>query len=68
MEESKKYQLNAKDIKSVATGAYIAVGGALVTYVSEAITQIDFGDYTPIVVALSSVFINAVRKWLAENA
>jgi hypothetical protein len=68
MEESKKYQLNTKDMKSVATGAYIAVGGALVTYIAEAIMTIDFGEYTPIVVAISSVVINAARKWLADNA
>lgn len=68
MEDSPKYQLNASDMKSIAVGAGIAVAGALITYLSEAIVQVDFGELTPVVVAISSILVNAARKWLADNA
>lgn len=63
---SPKYKLNAEDLQKVGTGALIAVGGALLTYFAEIVTQIDFGAYTPVVVALSSVLVNTGRKFLKD--
>jgi len=65
MEQSPKYQLNSQDMKKLFIGAGIAIGGALLTYIAEAIPGIEFGDFTPIIVALAGIFINAARKWLA---
>lgn len=62
-----KYRLNKQDLLKIAVGAGIALGGAFLTYLAEIIGQVDFGDYTPIVVSISSVLINAGRKFLADK-
>ena len=62
---SPKFSINREDIKSIARGALIALGGALVTYFVEVVPQIDFGQYTPVVVALVSILLNALRKYLS---
>ncbi len=62
--ETKKYSLNQQDLLKILIGACIAVGGALLTYLAGIITQIDFGIYTPIIVALASILINAARNFL----
>lgn len=63
---SKKYNLNKEDGIKIAKGAGIAVSAALLTYLSQVVTQIDFGEYTAIVVGIASILINAGRK-LIEN-
>lgn len=62
---SPKYQLNKEDGLKILKGACIALGGALLTYLSSIIGQINFGDFTPIVVALLSILINAGIKFLS---
>lgn len=64
---SPKFQLNAEDLKKVASGLGVALLGAALTYLTEQIPNIDFGQWTPFVVAFWSVIVNAVRKWLTEN-
>ena len=63
---SKKYNLNKEDAIKIAKGAGIAVGAALLTYAADIIPGIDFGVYSPMIVALSGILINAGRK-LIEN-
>ena len=46
----------------VAKGAGIAAAGAALTYAIEAAPGLDLGQWTPIVVALLSVAVNALRK------
>lgn len=65
--ESKKYELIQEDLKRIGIGALVAVGGALLTYVADTIPNVDFGVYTPVVVAISSVLINAGRKWITST-
>jgi ABC-type antimicrobial peptide transport system permease subunit len=64
--ESGKYQLNKEDLTKLGIGALVAVGGALLTYIADTIPGIDFGVYTPVVVAVASILINAARKFLQE--
>lgn len=66
--ESKLYQLNKEDLKKIGVGALVAVAGALLTYLTEAITQIDWGEMTPVIMALWSVLANVARKALTNNA
>ena len=40
------------------------MGGAFLTYASAIITNIDFGVYTPMIVAIASILINACKKFL----
>ena len=64
--KSEKYELISEDLKKIGIGALVATGGALITYLAETIPNVDFGAYTPIVVAISGVLVNAVRKYLSE--
>lgn len=65
MAQSKKFTWNNDDLKSIGVGAGIAVTGAVLTYAADVVGNFDFGQWTPLVVALFSVLANAVRKWLA---
>lgn len=65
--DSKKYELNKEDGLKIAKGAGIAIGSALVVYLTDIIPNIDWGVYGPVMVAVSGVLLNAVRKWLASN-
>ena len=67
MEESQKYQLNKKDLLKIAKGLGVAIAGAALTYVSSAIANVDFGVYTPLVVAGWSVLANVARKFVFDN-
>lgn len=60
-----KYSLNKHDLTRIAIGAGVALAGALLTYVSETITSIDFGSSTPLVVAFWSILANVARKYLS---
>jgi len=62
--DSKKFELNKKDMLKVGKGLLIAVGGAACTYIAQAVTQFDFGIYSPVVVSGFSVLINFLRKFL----
>jgi len=62
---SKKYTCNKEDLTKIGVGALVALGGALLTYCGEVITEIDLGQYTEIVVAISAIVINTCRKYLA---
>jgi hypothetical protein len=53
----------------VGKGALIAIGGAVVAYIPEAINIIDWGTWTPIAVAMGGVLVNMLRQLLiAEPA
>lgn len=51
----------------VAKGALIAAAATAMTYISQHLTGLDFGPYTPVVVGTLSVLVNYVRKLLEEN-
>lgn len=61
---SKKYSLNKNDLQSIAKGAGIAIGSALITYLIELLPSVDFGDMTPIVVAVAGILLNSARKYI----
>ena len=62
---SKKYNLNKADMAKVGKGLFIAAAGAGLTYLMDIVPMVDFGQYTPIAVAVNSCLINLARKWLA---
>ncbi len=63
---SPKRKLNSIDFRKVAIGACVAVVGALLTYLTELVSGIDFGDFTAVVVSVWSIIANVVRKWLKD--
>ena len=47
----------------ILKGAIIAGGGAFVVAVAQYVSNQDFGQWTPFVVAMCSVIINAVKEY-----
>lgn len=68
MEMSKKFILPAEEWKSIGKGLMVAVGGAFLTYITQVSTSVDFGQWTPVVVAGLSVLVNIGRKYLESQA
>lgn len=62
-----KFLLSKEDWLKIGKGALVAIVGALLTYFTTYFSGANFGQYTPIVVAVWSVIANICRKWLAEN-
>lgn len=60
---SNRYSLNKEDGKKIAKGAVIAILGAILTYASQTVSSTDFGTWTPLIVAGSSILINAGLKF-----
>lgn len=65
---SPNFSLNKTDLMKIAKGAVFAIGGALLTYIADTIPHIDFGAFTPAIVAINSVLMNAAFKWLTANS
>jgi len=61
---SEKMTLDSVDWKKVLTGLCIALVGAAWTYLAQWILGIDFGAWTPLVVAACSSITNLVRKFI----
>lgn len=61
---SKKMSLNQTDWHKIGKGAIMAASGALLTYATELVANINWGDWAPVVVAVSSVLINAGWKYI----
>ena len=64
MTKSPSKSIDSVGLKKVGKGALIAGAGAALTYLLEALPGIQFGEYTPIVVGISSIVINFLRKWM----
>jgi hypothetical protein len=60
------YKLNKADGMKILNGFIIALIGAGLTFLVDLIPSVNFGVYTPVVVAIFSTFANAVRKWLTD--
>lgn len=63
---SPSFSIDAIGLKKVGKGLLIAVGGAVLTYIAEVIPGINFGEYTPVAVAVASVIVNFGRKFLSN--
>lgn len=61
-----KFTFTEENIYKVLRGAGIALGGALLTYLAQFFASTDFGVYTPLVVAVSTILINAGREYLKK--
>lgn len=61
--EQTKNAFDKATLGKIGRGALIAGGGALVVYLLQAVSVMDFGEATPIIVALCSIIINAVKEY-----
>ncbi|KKL59076.1 hypothetical protein LCGC14_2218930, partial [marine sediment metagenome] len=64
---SGRFDLIFADVRKVLIGAGVAGLGALLTYLLEGLMQIDFGSYTAVIVAVLSVLVNVVRKYVVTT-
>lgn len=64
---SEPLSLHSNDIKRVAVGGLICIVGAGATYLEQSIPTIDFGQWTPLIVAVNSMIINMLRKWVCDT-
>jgi hypothetical protein len=65
MADSPKYSLNEIDWQKILIGAGVAVAGTLLTYITQIVTNLQPGPWTPVIVAGWSVVANIVRKYIA---
>jgi len=56
----------AKSIK-VLKGALIAGGGVIATYLLEAASKMDFGEWTPVIAGLCAISINFIRQVIRKE-
>lgn len=61
-------KLDGTDWGKLGKGILIAAGGAAVTYLSQWVSDVDFGVYTPIVTAAAAFAVNFIRKLAVNNA
>lgn len=64
MKQSKRFELNSVDWKSIGMGALKVMLGALLTYVSQVISGFDFGIYTPAVMWVMTTLLNIGWKFV----
>lgn len=63
MAKSEQYDLIKEDLKKIGKGAGIAMAGAVATVLLDMIPNVDFGQYTPMIVAINSIICNMILKW-----
>jgi hypothetical protein len=64
---SPNWTLIKQDLKKLAIGLGITLLGALATYLEDTIPGLNFGAYTAIVVAINSLFVNIIRKFVMSS-
>lgn len=60
----KANSFDKETMKKIGRGALIAGGGALMVYLLQSIAGMDFGEASPLIVALCGILINAVREYM----
>jgi hypothetical protein len=58
-----KNQFDQETLMKILRGSAIAGGGAFSVYALEAISTLNFGEMTPVAVAICSILINAIREY-----
>lgn len=58
--------MNKTKLNKISKGLAIAMGGAGVTYLLGVLDVIDVGVQTPLIVAIASSLLNAIRVWLKK--
>lgn len=65
--KSKVWELSKEDWLKTGKGLLIALGGAALTYFEGLIPNLDFGVWTPAVMALNCALVNLGRKFLTNH-
>lgn len=64
---SPNFSISIDDLKKVGTGALLAAFGAGAYYLIHWAGMVDWGPYTPIVVAALGVATNLLRKYVTNT-
>jgi hypothetical protein len=59
----KKNSFDKETLVKIGKGALIAGGGALATYLLQAIAQLDLGSSSALITAVCAILINAIREF-----
>jgi hypothetical protein len=62
-----RWRLDSIDWKKIGKGALIAIGGAAIVFLTDTIPGLDWGAWTPLVIAGCSIGINFIRKLITEE-
>ena len=65
--KSRRWVLNKEDLIKIGKSFLISLGGFVLTYLTDLIPTIEWGEYKPIVVAVSAWLINLGWKFLRGN-
>lgn len=65
--KSPRFSFIPEDLKSILKGAGIAAGGAGLTYLAQNLSSLNFGEYTPLIVAVLSILINSALKYIGVS-
>ena len=60
----KSFSFDKETVIKIFKGAAIAASGAVLTYLAQYVSSADFGVYTPVIVAVSSIIINAGKEFI----
>lgn len=63
----KSFQFGSPELKSLLKGLGVALAGAFVVWLPTVTDSVYFGNWTPFVVALTSVMVNFLRLWITDN-
>lgn len=63
-EISKEWSLIKKDLIKIGIGALMAGAGAIGTYAIQELSNVNYGEWTPVITALLSILANVMRKWV----
>jgi len=58
------YRFDKETLLKISKGALIAGGAAVIVYALQALSQTDFGSYTPAVVAICGILINVAKEFI----
>ncbi len=64
--KSPRFSIDKIGMKKVGKGTLIAGIGAALVFLVENVGSIDFGEYSPFVVAIAAVLVNVARKFLLK--
>lgn len=47
-------------------GLIVVLAGAFLTYLLDTVPNVDFGEYSPIVVSVTSTLVELARRWMTN--
>lgn len=62
--EQIKNRFDKATLIKIGKGALIAGGGALLVYVLQSLSSMDFGEMTPLITSLCAILINSIREYI----